>query len=227
MKPRVLVIDDEAQLRRAVTRSLEGHGYQVREAEDGAAALSAFEVFKPDVVLLDMMLPDMGGVQVCRELRRKHRTPIIILSVIGEEKMKVAALDEGADDYLTKPFGMDELLARIRVALRRGASDRAQQPVISLAGLVIDLERRAVSLDEEEVRLTPTEYSLLKYLTTNAGKVLTHAMILREVWGAEYADDTHVLRTCINQLRGKLGDDPTSPRFIRTDPGVGYRFLES
>jgi two-component system KDP operon response regulator KdpE len=225
MKPRVLVIDDEAQLRRAVTRSLEGHGYQVREAEDGAAALSAFEVFKPDVVLLDLMLPDMGGVQVCRELRRKHRTPIIILSVIGEEKMKVAALDEGADDYLTKPFGMDELLARIRVALRRGASDRAQQPVISLAGLVIDLERRAVALDGEEVRLTPTEYSLLKYLTTNAGKVLTHAMILREVWGAEYAGDTHVLRTCINQLRAKLGDDPASPRFIRTDPGVGYRFL--
>jgi two-component system KDP operon response regulator KdpE len=225
MKPRVLVVDDEAQLRRAVTRSLEGHGYQVREAEDGAAALSAFEVFKPDVVLLDLMLPDMGGVEVCRELRRKHRTPIIILSVIGEEKMKVAALDEGADDYLTKPFGMDELLARIRVALRRGASDRTQQPVISLAGLVIDLERRAVSLDGEEVRLTPTEYSLLKYLTTNAGKVLTHAMILREVWGAEYADDTHVLRTCINQLRSKLGDDPASPRFIRTDPGVGYRFL--
>ncbi len=225
MKPRVLVIDDEAQLRRAVTRSLEGHGYQVREAEDGAAALSAFEVFKPDVVLLDLMLPDMGGVQVCRELRRKHRTPIIILSVIGEERMKVAALDEGADDYLTKPFGMDELLARIRVALRRGASDRAQQPVISLGGLVIDLERRAVALDGEEVRLTPTEYSLLKYLTTNAGKVLTHAMILREVWGAEYADDTHVLRTCINQLRAKLGDDPASPRFIRTDPGVGYRFL--
>jgi two-component system KDP operon response regulator KdpE len=225
MTARVLVIDDEAQLRRAVTRSLEGHGYQVREAEDGAAALSAFEAFKPDVVLLDLMLPDMGGVQVCRELRRKHRTPIIILSVIGEEKMKVAALDEGADDYLTKPFGMDELLARIRVALRRGASDRAQQPVISLAGLVIDLERRTVALDGQEVRLTPTEYSLLKYLTTNAGKVLTHAMILREVWGAEYAGDTHVLRTCINQLRSKLGDDPASPRFIRTDPGVGYRFL--
>jgi two-component system KDP operon response regulator KdpE len=227
MTARVLVIDDEAQLRRAVTRSLEGYGYQVREAEDGAGALSAFEAFKPDVVLLDLMLPDMSGVQVCRELRRKHRTPIIILSVIGEEKMKVATLDEGADDYLTKPFGMDELLARIRVALRRGASDRTQQPVISLGGLVIDLERRAVVLDGEEVRLTPTEYSLLKYLTTNTGKVLTHAMILREVWGAEYAGDTHVLRTCINQLRAKLADDPASPRFIRTDPGVGYRFLES
>ena len=226
MTARILVVDDEAQLRRAVTRSLEGHGYHVRGAEDGASALSAFEAFKPDVVLLDLMLPGMDGVTVCRELRGKHHTPIIILSVIGEEASKVAALDAGADDYLTKPFGMDELLARIRVALRRGTSDRAQEPVISLAGLVIDLGRRAVALDGREVRLTPTEYALLKYLTTNAGKVLTHAMILREVWGAEYAHDTHVLRTCVNQLRAKLGDDPSAPRFIRTDPGVGYRFLD-
>ena len=226
MTPRILVGDDEAQLRRAVARALEGHGYQVRAAEDGASALSAFEAFKPDVVLLDLMLPDMDGVAVCREIRRKHHTPIIVLSVIGEEKTKVAALDAGADDYLTKPFGIDELLARIRVALRRGASDRAQQPVITLAGLQLDLERRTVSLDGQELHLTPTEYTLLKYLATNAGKVLTHAMILREVWGAEYVDDTHVLRTCVNQLRTKLGDDPAAPRFIRTDPGVGYRFLD-
>ncbi len=227
MTPRILVVDDEAQLRHAITRSLQGHNYEVREAEDGASALSAFEAFKPDVVLLDLMLPDMNGVEVCRQLRRKHHTPIIIVSVIGEEKTKVAALDVGADDYLTKPFGMDELLARIRVALRRGASDRTQQPIISLGGLVIDLERRTVSLAGQEIHLTPTEYSLLKYLATNAGKVLTHSMILREVWGAEYVDNTHVLRTCINQLRSKLGDAPAAPRFIRTDPGVGYRFLES
>jgi two-component system KDP operon response regulator KdpE len=226
VKPRILIVDDEAQLRRALTRSLEGHEYAVREAEDGAAALAAFEAFKPDVVLLDLMLPDMSGVDVCRELRRKHQTPVIILSVVGEEAAKVAALDEGADDYLTKPFGMDELLARIRVALRRGASDRAQQPVIATGGLVIDLERRSITLDGETVRLTPTEYSLLKYLALNAGKVLTHGMILREVWGAEYAEDTHVLRTCVNQLRAKLGDDPAAPRFIRTDPGIGYRFIE-
>jgi len=223
--PRVLVVDDEAQLRRALTRSLEGHGYSVREAEDGAGALLAFEAFKPDVVLLDLMLPDMSGVDVCQELRRKHTTPIIVLSVVGEETTKVDALDAGADDYLTKPFGMDELLARIRVALRHGSSDRDQQPVISTGGLVIDLERRVVAVDERGVRLTPTEYSLLKYLALNAGKVLTHAMILREVWGAEYLDDTHVLRTCVNQLRAKLGDGPASPRFIRTDPGVGYRFV--
>jgi two-component system KDP operon response regulator KdpE len=225
MKPRILIVDDELQLRRALARSLAGHDYAVREAEDGAGALSAFGAFKPDVVLLDLMLPDMSGVDVCRQLRRKHRTPIIILSVVGEEQAKVAALDEGADDYLTKPFGMDELLARVRVALRRGASDRTQQPVLSAGELTIDFERRLVTLDGREVRLTPTEYSLLKYLALNAGKVLTHAMTLREVWGADYVDDTHVLRTCVNQLRTKLGDDPAAPRFIRTDPGIGYRFV--
>jgi two-component system KDP operon response regulator KdpE len=221
---RLLVVDDEQQVRRALVRSLEGHGYDVREAADGAAALSTFESYKPDVVLLDLMLPDMNGVEVCRELRAKHSTPIIILSVVGEERAKVEALDAGADDYLTKPFGMDELLARARVALRRGATDRGQQPVIESGDLQIDVERRRVDLDGREVRLTPTEYSLLKYLALNAGRVLTHTMILREVWGAEYADDTHVLRTCINQLRAKLGDDPAAPRYIRTDPGVGYRF---
>jgi two-component system KDP operon response regulator KdpE len=225
VKPRILIVDDEPQLRRALSRSLEGHDYAVREAEDGDGALSAFETFKPDVVLLDLMLPDMSGVDVCRELRGKHQTPIIILSVVGEERTKVAALDEGADDYLTKPFGMDELLARVRVALRRGATDRTQQAVVSAGGLTIDFERRVVTLDGREVHLTPNEYSLLKYLALNAGKVLTHAMILREVWGAEYVDDTHVLRTCVNQLRAKLGDDPAAPRFIRTDPGVGYRFV--
>jgi two-component system KDP operon response regulator KdpE len=225
MTPRILIVDDEPQLRRALTRSLEGHGYQVREADDGATALAAFDAFKPDVVLLDLMLPDIDGVEVCAQLRRSHATPIIVLSVIGEEKAKVAALDAGADDYLTKPFGMDELLARVRVALRRGAVGRAQQPVISVDGLEIDLERRAVTLEGAEVRLTPTEYSLLKYLAINAGKVLTHRMILREVWGAEYSDDTHVLRTCINQLRSKLHDDAAAPRFIRTDAGVGYRFV--
>ncbi len=225
MKPRILIVDDEAQLRRALTRSLRGHEYDVREAEDGASALSAFESFKPDVVLLDLMLPDMNGVDICRELRRKHQTPIIILSVLGAEEQKVAALDEGADDYLTKPFGMEELLARIRVALRRGASDRLQQPLISAGGLVIDIERRAVTLEGRELHLTPTEYGLLRYLAMNAGKVLTHTMILREVWGAGYGDDTHVLRTCVNQLRAKLDDEPTSPRFIATDPGVGYRFV--
>lgn len=224
--PRILIVDDETQLRRSLRRSLEGHGYDVREAEDGTNGISAFESFKPDLLLLDLMLPDMSGVEVCRQLREKYPTPIIVLSVIGDERTKVEALDEGADDYLTKPFGMNELVARIRVALRRGSSDRQQQGQIALGDLLLDLERRRVTVGGKEVHLTPTEYSLLKYLATNAGRVLTHPMILRAVWGSEYTEDTHILRTYINQLRSKLGDDPSRPRFIRTDPGVGYRFLD-
>lgn len=226
-KPRILVVDDEPQLRRTVRRSLEGFTYDVREAQDGASALTEFEAFRPDVVLLDLMLPDISGVDVCRELRKTYDTPIVVLSVVGDEHTKVAALDAGADDYLTKPFGIEELLARIRVALRRGSATRAQRPIISVENLSIDLERRSVTLDGNEVRLTPTEYSLLKYLATNAGKVLTHPMILRAVWGTEYAEDTHVLRTYVNQLRAKLHDDPTHPRFIRTESGIGYRFLQA
>lgn len=225
-EPRILVVDDEAQLRRAVRISLSGHRYVVREADDGASALREFEAFRPDVVLLDLMLPDMSGVDVCRELRRTYDTPIVVLSVVGDERTKVAALDAGADDYLTKPFGIEELLARIRVALRRGSATRTQRPIIRVEDLEIDLEKRAVTLAEGELHLTPTEYSLLKYLATNAGKMLTHPMILRAVWGIEYVEDTHVLRTYINQLRAKLGDDSSNPRFIRTEPGIGYRFLE-
>jgi two-component system KDP operon response regulator KdpE len=226
MGPRILIVDDEPQLRRALRRALEGHGYAVREAEDGASALAEVQAFKPDVVLLDLVLPDMSGVDVCRELRRDHQTPVIVLSILGDERTKIEALDQGADDYLTKPFAIGELLARIRVALRRGSSDRSQQSQIKVGDLAVDLERRAVTLHGRAVHLTPTEYSLLKYLATNAGKALTHPMILRAVWGAEYADDFHVLRTYINQLRSKLETDPASPTFILTDPGVGYRFAE-
>jgi two-component system KDP operon response regulator KdpE len=222
---RILVVDDEHQLRRAVRRALEGHGYQVQEAEDGSSALNAYQLFKPDVVLLDLMLPDISGVEVCRRLRELRDTPIIILSVIGDEKTKVEALDQGADDYLTKPFGSDELLARIRVALRRVALPQTGG-AFKVQELEIDATRRLVTLSGQEVHLTPTEYSLLTYFAANAGKVLTHPMILRAVWGAEYADDSHVLRTYVNQLRAKLHDDPATPRFIRTDPGVGYRFAE-
>jgi two-component system KDP operon response regulator KdpE len=222
--PRILVADDETQLRRAVRRSLEGHGYAVREAEDGSSSLRELNAFKPDVVLLDLVMPDMSGVEVCRELRRTSQVPVIVLSVVGEERRKVEALDAGADDYLTKPFGMDELLARIRVALRRGSADRAQASVIEAGDLRIDLERRDVRLNGEIVHLTPTEYSLLKYLAMNAGRVLTHPMILAAVWGFEYTSDVQLLRTFINQLRAKLGEDRGAPRYIYTDPGVGYRF---
>ncbi|HXH21341.1 MAG TPA: response regulator transcription factor [Dehalococcoidia bacterium] len=224
---RVLVVDDEPQLRRAVRRSLDGHGYDVREAEDARSALEAYQHFRPDVVLLDLMLPDMSGIEVCREMRHMRETPIIVLSVLGDEKAKVQALDQGADDYLTKPFGMDELLARIRVALRRAGAPRASDGAIHIGDLSIDPSRRRVTLAGADVHLTPTEYSLLLYLAGHAGKVLTHPMILRAVWGSEYEGDTHVLRTYINQLRAKLKDDPANPRYIRTDPGVGYRFAES
>lgn len=220
--PRILIVDDETQLRLALKRALEGHGYSVREAEDGESGLREFDVFKPDVVLLDLMLPGMSGVEVCATLRRTAQTPIIVLSVIDDERTKVEALDEGADDYLTKPFDADELLARVRVALRRGSTLREQAAVIDAGDLAIDLERRDVRASGERVHLTPTEYSLLKYLATNEGRVLTHPMILRAVWGAEYADDRHLLRTYINQLRAKLGDEASS--HIVTDPGVGYRF---
>jgi two-component system KDP operon response regulator KdpE len=169
----------------------------------------------------------MDGVQVCRELRRDHQTPIIVLSAVGDEKMKVQALDEGADDYVTKPFGVEELHARLRVALRRVTSTRASQALLRFADLTLDVEGRSVTLAGSELRLTPTEYDLLKYLATNSGRVLTHPMILRAVWGAEYADDPHVLRTYVNQLRTKLKDDPAAPRYIRTEPGVGYRFAEA
>jgi two-component system KDP operon response regulator KdpE len=222
--PRILVVEDEAQLRFALVRYLEKSGYTVAGSEDGAGALGGFVSFRPDVVLLDLMLPDMTGVEVCRELRRTSETPIIVLSAIGDERTKVMALDEGADDYLTKPFAMDELLARIRVALRHGSSLRANQPIVGAGPLRIDLERRSVTVHGEPVHLTPTEYSLLKYLATNAGKVVTHPMILRAVWGADYANDTTILRTYINQLRAKLEDDPEKPRLILTEPRIGYRF---
>lgn len=225
MSARILIVDDEQQLRLALKRALDGHGYAVREAEDGATGLTAFDGFKPDLVLLDLVLPDMSGVDVCRRLRAAHVTPIIVLSVVGDEKTKIAALDEGADDYLTKPFAVGELLARIRVALRHAAGPR-QRSKIEAGDLSIDVDRREVRVAGREIHLTPTEYNLLKYLAINAGRVLTHPMILRVVWGTEYAQDTAVLRTYINQLRTKLGDDAATPRFIRTDPGVGYRFVD-
>lgn len=224
MSARILVVDDERQLRLTLKRSLEGYGYSVREAEDGASGLAAFEAFKPDVVLLDLMLPDISGVDVCRELRLTSRTPIILLSVVGDDETKIAALDEGADDFLTKPFSAGELLARIRVALRHSAGP-GKDSKIEAGELLIDVATRVVRLSGREVHLTPTEYNLLKYLATNAGRVLTQPMILRAVWGVEYGNDSAVLRTYINQLRSKLGDDAAKPRFIRTDPGVGYRFV--
>ncbi len=222
--PRVLVVEDEAEIRDTLRRYLEAQGYKVREAEDGTSALRDFDAFKPDVVLLDLMLPDIDGVTVCQEIRRNQTTPVIVVSARGDEKTKILALDQGADDYLTKPFSMNELLARIRVALRHGSSVRLGQPVIRAGTMALDLERRFVTVEGEEVHLSPTEYSLLRYFALNAGKVLTHSMILRAVWGEAYSSDVTVLRTFVNQLRAKLESHADAPKLIRTEPRIGYRF---
>jgi two-component system KDP operon response regulator KdpE len=195
--------------------------------ETGREAIEEFPRFKPDVIVLDVLLADMSGVDVCREIREEHHEPIIVLSAVGDEATKIAALDAGADDYVTKPFGAGELLARIRVALRRGATDRMQVPIISAEGLRIDLEHHRVDVDNREVHLTPTEFSLLRYLATNHGRLATQSMILKAVWGDAHAGDSHILRTYINQLRSKLGDDGRARRLILTEPGIGYRFVDT
>jgi two-component system KDP operon response regulator KdpE len=221
---RILVVEDEAQLRLALKRYLTGLGYMVHDVGDAEAGLQELSAFKPDVILLDLLLPGMSGVDFCREVRQDRETPIVVLSAVNDEVTKIKAMDEGADDYLTKPFSMNELFARIRVALRHAGAATGKQPVFTAEGLRIDLERRQVWVDQREVHLTPTEYSLLQYLATHSGKVVTHPMILRAVWGGEYAEDTAVLRTYIAQLRDKLDSDKPN-RFIRTEPRIGYRFL--
>jgi two-component system KDP operon response regulator KdpE len=224
---RVLVVDDETQLRRAVRRALEGHGYQVQESADGVSALADFQLFRPDVVLLDLMLPDIGGVEVCRRLRQQRNTPIIILSVVGDERTKVEALDQGADDYLTKPFGSDELLARIRVALRHRTGPPATDDVVLTVGdVVVDLARHTVDVDGRRVELTPKEFAFLALLARWPGRVLTHRTILQEVWGPEYGSESQYLRVYASQLRKKLGEDPARPRIV-TEPGVGYRLVDA
>jgi len=219
---RVLVVDDEAAIRRYLRASLSAHGYVVFEADTGQAALSSFTAVRPDLVILDLGLPDLDGIEVTRLLRQWTPIPIVILSVRGQEADKIAALDAGADDYLTKPFGTGELLARMRVALRRSSQSKVE-PVFSVDDLKVDLGRRMVTLAEREVQLTPTEYDLLRGLVTHAGKVLTHRQLLREVWGVGYEQETHMLRVNISNLRRKIEPDPTRPRYILTEPGVGYR----
>jgi two-component system KDP operon response regulator KdpE len=221
--PRVLVVDDEAGLRRFLHASLQAHGYSVREASTGEDALQVVPAFRPDIILLDLGLPGVGGTQVTSCLRHWVATPIIILSVQGEESAKIAALDAGADDYLTKPFATGELLARIRAALRRVAKPDGE-PVFMMGDLTVDLTERVVRLRAAEVQLTPTEYSLLKAFVVHANRLLTHGQLVREVWGgAHYEDAHHLLRVNISNLRRKLEADPARPRYIITEPGVGYR----
>ena len=221
---RILVVDDEPQIRRSLQVNLERSGYAVEAVKTGEDALNSFGNRRPDVVILDLVMPGIGGVAVVRQIRESSAVPIIVLSAIGEEPSKVEALELGADDYMTKPFGMEELLARIRSLLRRAAGAHGPQPVFIAGELCVDFDRREVTLDQKPVKLTPTEYDLLKYMIKHAGKVLTHRMLLQEVWGQAYVDQAQYLRVFIGQLRKKLEKDPTRPRFILTDPGVGYRF---
>ncbi|MGD9892497.1 MAG: response regulator transcription factor [Dehalococcoidia bacterium] len=220
---RVLVVDDEPQILRSLRLILQGHGYDAVIADTGEAALDEIGRRMPDVLLLDLMLPGIDGLEVCRRVRERSSVPIIVLSARGEESMKVQALDLGADDYLTKPFGAEELLARIRVALRHTAGMR-EAAVFQSRALCVDFGRRRVTVDDREVALTPKEYDVLKFLIGNAGRVLTHTMILRAVWGPEYTAETQYLRNVVLGLRRKLEPDPAHPAFIVTEPGIGYRF---
>jgi two-component system KDP operon response regulator KdpE len=218
---RVLVVDDEASIRRYLRAALGAQGLTVYETATGLEAIQAVLSHRPDIIILDLGLPDIDGIEVTRRLREWSQTPIIVLSVREAEQDKVAALDAGADDYLTKPFGTGELLARMRVALRKQTSGLSE-PVFQAGGLTVDFSSRVVRVNENEVQLTPTEYDLLRVLVTHAGKVITHRQLLRQVWGEGY-DDMHILRVNISNLRGKLEPDPSRPTYIHTEPGVGYR----
>jgi two-component system KDP operon response regulator KdpE len=227
--PVVLLIEDEPQTRRYLRTALRGHSFQVVEAATAREGLAQAAGRNPELILLDLGLPDADGREVTRALRRSTNAPIIILSARGQEHEKVTLLDLGADDYLTKPFSVAELLARIRVALRHAAlpAGAPLEPLFQAGELSVDLMRRQVFLGEEEVRLTPTEYKLLATLVRYAGRVITHRQLLHEVWGANYVEQTHYLRVYMAQLRHKLERDPTRPRLLITEPGVGYRLREA
>ena len=219
---RVLVVDDENSIRRYLRTALTAQGFTVYEAANGEEAMNAVINNRPDIIILDLGLPDFDGIEVTRRLREWSKTPIIILSVREAENDKIAALDAGADDYLTKPFGTGELMARMRVAMRRLAT-KSDEPVIQVDSLKMDLSRRLVTVAEKEISLTPTEYDILRLLMQNAGRVLTHRQLLRQVWGTAYESEMHLLRVNISNLRRKIEPDPARPHYMLTEPGVGYR----
>ena len=219
---RVLVVDDENSIRRYLRAALSAQGFTVYEAASGQEALNAVLSDRPDIIILDLGLPDFDGIEVTHRLREWSQTPIIILSVREAEQDKVAALDAGAEDYLTKPFGTGELMARMRVVMRRLAG-KSDEPVLQVGNLKMDLSRRLVMVDDREISLTPTEYDILRLLLQNAGRVLTHRQLLRQVWGTAYESEMHLLRVNISNLRRKIEPDPTRPHYLLTEPGVGYR----
>lgn len=222
---RILVVDDESQILRVLRRGLSARGYEVQTASNGEEALSVFAQWPADLVITDLSMPQMAGLELCRRLRKLSPVPIIVLSVKGEERTKVEALDSGADDYITKPFGMDELLARIRAALRRTSTTASRElTAIDLGDFHVDLQARSVTVRGNNVHLTPKEYELLLYLIRHAGKVLTHRVLLGAIWGGDYTEQTEYLRVFIGQLRKKIEPDSGNPRYILTEPWIGYRF---
>jgi two-component system KDP operon response regulator KdpE len=220
---RVLVVDDEPQILRALQLKLRGAGYAVEIAATAQEALTKAAMRPPEAIILDVLLPDGSGTDVCRELRSWSAVPILVLSAVGEEQEKIAALDAGADDYVTKPFSGDELLARLRAALRRATP--SARPVLEIGELRIDLEKRAVTMAGEPVALTPIEYDLLRLLAQNEGKLLTHPAILREIWGPAYREESNYLHVYVSHLRRKIEPDPARPRYLLNQPGIGYRLV--
>ena len=222
---RILVVDDEPQILRGLKIILRGAGYTVDTAETKAAALAALAARPPDALVLDLVLPDGGGVEVCREVRRFSSLPVLVLSAVGDEREKVRALDAGADDYITKPFGTDELLARLRAVLRR-SGDGGADPVLRIGELSIDVLDRRVSRDGEEIHLTPLEFDILRVLAQHHGRLVTQRQLLQDVWGPDYAHETHYLRVHVAHIRAKLERDPSRPTHLITEPGVGYRLRD-
>lgn len=221
---RILIVDDEPQIRKLLKVSLGAHGYDIDEAATGRDGINQAAIFKPDLIILDLGLPDIEGKEVVRQVREWSQVPIIILTARDQEQEKVETLDAGADDYITKPFGVSELMARMRVSLRRAAHSE-DEPVITCGDLAVDFAQRRVTVAGREVKLTPTEYDILKELVQHAGKVLTHKHLLRTVWGNYHNEDTHYIRVYIGQLRRKIEENPTQPRYIISELGVGYRLM--
>ena len=222
---KILVVDDEPKIRMFIRANLEARGYEVYLAQDGQEAVDTAARVLPDLIVLDVNMPRMDGIEACRRIREWANMPIIVLSVRGDEKDKVRALDEGADDYVTKPFGMEELLARIRAALKRVVAPEVPTPVFKVGALDVDLSKRMVRKNGQVVKLTRTEYELLAYLVSNCGKVITHSELLKSVWGSEYGSESEYLRVFIGQLRRKLENDPSNPQLIVTEPRFGYRLV--